>query len=554
MSEQNIAIPGQGGEGIYLPPPSTETPAAEAALADARSSPGSRALKMLKWAFSFPVMLGTFLVGATFYAGRIFTVDPDMWWHIKTGQTILATHHWPTVDPYSFTVLGQPWMAFEWLGDVLIGAVARIGGVRGLDALLIVLGSAVMVALYAFATIRSGNSKAGFLAASVLVALATPSFTMRSQMLGYLFLILTLTALELFRQKKQWAIWFLPPLLLVWINTHGSFIIGLGVIFVYLVCGLKGFRLGAIDAKQWTAKERIRLECVFGLCLAVLPITPYGTRLAAFPFERALSYPISDSRIIEWFPMPFNLTGGKIFLALVLGFFIVQMIFNLKWHLEELALFVGGVAMACLHVRFILLFVPFCAPLLAVVFARWLPSYDRKKEKYVLNAALMAGVIALMWHYVPSKAFLDKKVADNFPVKAVEYLQQHPVPGPIFDNYNFGGYLLWSGQRVFIDGRSELYEDGGVLSDYLYISALKPGALTVLYNYGVRSCLLDRGGPLSTVLRASPDWRRVYVDNLTALYIRKDAFAAHGEATGGGATTARLIPHPSAEPLNGNYE
>ncbi len=132
MSEQNIAIPGTRGEGLSFPSPGGETPAAEAVAAPARPvASASRALEILKWVFSFPVMLGTFLVGATFYAGREFTVDPDMWWHITTGQTILATHHWPTVDPYSFTVHGQPWIAFEWLGDVLIGAVARIGGVRG---------------------------------------------------------------------------------------------------------------------------------------------------------------------------------------------------------------------------------------------------------------------------------------------------------------------------------------------------------------------------------------------------------------------------------------
>ena len=539
MSEHNIGMPRFGGEGLPISG-GTETPRVDADLMGARwTSSASGVWEILKLIFSFPAMLGTFLVGATFYSVRLFTVDPDMWWHIKTGQTILATHHWPTIDPYSFTVLGQPWIAFEWLGDVLIGAVARFGGVRGLDVLLIVLGSAVMIALYMFGTIRSGNSKAGFVAAAALISLATPSFTLRSQMLGYLFLILTLTALELFRQGKQWAVWFLPPLLLVWVNTHGSFIIGLGVIFVYLVCGLKGFRLGAIEARQWTRTERLRLECVFALSLAVLPITPYGSGLAVFPFERALSYPISDSRIIEWFPMPFNLLGGKIFLALVLGFFIVQMILNLTWRLEELVLFVGGVVVACLHVRFILLFVPFCAPLLAVVFARWLPRYDRQKNKYVLNAALIAVVVGLMWHYLPSRAFLDKKVADNFPVKAVEYLREHPAPGPMFNDYNLGGYLLWSGQRVFIDGRAELYEDGGVLPDYFYVAALRPGALTVLHNYGIRSCLLDRDGPLSTVLRGSPDWRRVYADNLTALYIRKNAFATDGEAAGGGATAAR---------------
>jgi hypothetical protein len=473
--------------------------------------------------FSFPAMLGTLLVGMTFYAGRLFTVDPDMWWHIATGQGILATHHWPTVDPYSFTVRGQPWIAFEWLGDVLIGAVARIGGVRGLDALLIVLGSAVMIALYVFATIRSGNSKAGFVAAAALFALANPSFSMRSQMLGYLFLVLTLIALELFRQGKQWPIWLLPPLLLVWVNTHGSFIVGLGVIFLYLICGLKEFRLGAIEGKKWTAKQRIRLELVFLLCLAVLPITPYGTKLALFPFDVAFSQPVGVGHVLEWRSMPFHLLGGKIFLALVLAFFVVQMAFNLKWHVEELILFLGGVTMACLHVRFILLFVPFCIPLLAVVLARWVPRYERKKDKYILNAALMVGVIAAMVYYLPTRAFLDQRVAENFPAKAVEYLRQHPVPGPMLNGYGFGGYLIWSGQKIFVDGRSEVYEEGGVLSDYFHITLLEPGALAVLRNYGIQSCLIERDAPLATVLAALPDWQKVYSDNISVLFVRRNA-------------------------------
>ncbi len=224
--------------------------------------------------------------------------------------------------------------------------------------------------------------------------------------------------------------------------------------------------------------------------------------------------------------------AGKYFLALVLGFFVVQLALRLKWRLEELTLFLGGVVMAFVHVRFILLFVPFCIPLLAVVFARWLPSYDKKKDKYVLNAVLMASVIALMWHYFPSKAFLDKKVADNFPVKAVEYLQQHTVPGPMFDDYGFGGYLVWSGRTVFIDGRSELYEQGGVLEDYLYIAALKPGALRVLQNYGIKSCLLDRNAPLTTVLSALPDWQKVYSDETSALFVRRDALPSGAKTDG----------------------
>jgi hypothetical protein len=96
----------------------------------------------------------------------------------------------------------------------------------------------------------------------------------------------------------------------------------------------------------------------------------------------------------------------------------------------------------------------------------------------------------------------------------------------MFNDYGFGGYLVWSGRKVFIDGRSEVYERGGVLSDYLYIIALKPGALTVLRNYGIQSCLLERDAPLATVLNALPDWRKIYSDHTSVLFIRRQVPAA----------------------------
>jgi hypothetical protein len=528
MSEQYIAIPGTGADGLRIPV-GTETPAVDAATGWPSVASSSHVLDLLKWVFSFPAMLATFLAGATFYCGRAFVVDPDLWWHIKTGQTIIATHHWPTTDPYSFTVAGQPWIAFEWLGDILIATVSRIGGVRGLDILLIVLGSAVILALYLLGTIRSGNSKAGFVAAAMLCPLAFPSFTLRSQMLGYLFLVVTLIALELFRQGRKWAVWMLPPLLLVWVNTHGSWIVGLGAIFVYWVCGLMEFRKGGIEAKRWSPAERRSISFVFLLSLIGVTITPYGGDLAVFPFSVASSLPASVANILEWLPMPFNQAGGKIFLALVLGFFVLQMAFNFAWRLEELLLFLGGVVMACLHVRFILLFVPFFAPLLATILSRWLPAYSRAKDKYALNAILMAGVVVAMVHYFPSQADLEQKVANNFPVKAVEYLRQHPVPGPMFDSYGFGGYLIWSlgpEQKVFIDGRSEIYERGGVLNDYIQLTHLKPGGLSILQRYQVQSCLLERDEPLAIVLAALPDWRNVYSDTTSTLFVRRNTASA----------------------------
>jgi hypothetical protein len=483
-----------------------------------------QSVSLLKCIFTFPAMLGTVLVATIFYEGRGFLVDPDVWWHVKIGQNILDTRNWPTVDPYSFTVKDTPWIAYEWLGDVLLGVVARFAGLQGLDALLIILGSAIMIALYCYGTLRSGNSKAGFAASSLLCSLALLSFTLRPQMLGYLFIILTLVVLERFRQNKPRALWFLPPLFLIWINTHGSFIIGLGVIFVYWAAGLKAFRFGEIEARRWNPAERLRLEFVFLLCLAVLPMTPYGTRLAVYPLDMAFAQPINVANVIEWQPMPFDIPAGKLFLALVVGFFAAQMLLRPIWNLAELALFFFGTIMACLHARFLMLFVPFFAPLFATMLARWLPSYDRKKEHYVLNACVMTGIVAAMAWYFPTRARIEEIVASHFPVRAVDYVRSHAISGPMYNTYGYGGYLIWAlpEHKVFIDGRGDLYERGGTFSDYSKVARLETGAFAVLQSYGIRSCLLQRSEPLATALGNDPGWHKEYSDNRSVLFVRRN--------------------------------
>ncbi len=521
---------GNGAQGLPLPSPASEAYAPDAAMAAPQvSAAAAPSAALLQRVFSFPAMLATFLVARVFYQARAFFVDPDLWWHIKNGQNILATHHWPTTDPFSFTVAGTPWISYEWLGDVLLGAVARYGGLLGLDVLLMVLASAVILALYAYGTIRSGNSKAGFVASGLLCSLAFASFNLRPQMLGYLFLVLTLIALERFRQDTYRALWFLPPLFLVWINTHGSWVIGLGVIFVFWASGLVEFRLGGVEARRWSSTQRIRLEFIFLLCLAAIPLTPYGPRLAAYPFTVATTLPVNIGNILEWQPMPFNIAGGKLFLAVVLAFFVAQMAFQLTWRLAEVVLFFGGIMMACLHVRFLLLFVPFFTPLFATLVASWLPRYDRKKDHYVLNAVLMTAVVIAMVKYLPTGADIQRIVARTFPVRAVEYLRQHPVSGFMYNAYGYGGYLIWAlpEQKVFIDGRGDLYEDGGVFSEYLEVANLKPAAFTVLRGNLIQSCLLERDEPLATVLTAHPDWEQRYSDDVSVLFVRRNNAAFH---------------------------
>jgi hypothetical protein len=481
---------------------------------------------ILQRVFSFPAMLGMLLVAGVFFEVRGFNVDPDLWWHLKVGHDILATHHWPTVDPYSFTVAGQPWLAFEWLGDVLLATVWRIAGVRGLEALLILLSASIITAIYTLCALRSRNSKAAFLVTAAIMGLATTNFNLRPQMIGYLFLVLLLIVLQRFRQSKRRSLWFLPLLFLAWINVHGSWVIGLGTMLVYWMSGLKGFRLGGIEMKRWDRTDRFRFALVFLLCLAVLPITPYGTQLAAYPFQVASSLPVNIANISEWEPMPLDQIAGKVFLFLILGFFALQIAFPQTWRLEELALLLFGTVMTCVHVRFLLIFVPFFAPLLATALARWSPPYLRSKDRHMVNAVMMFVLLVLIVRYFPSRAHIEDGIAQHYPVKAVEYLRQHQLPGPMFNSYGFGGYLVWRfgvERKVFIDGRGEPYEYGGVLADYMHITLLKPGALSVLRSYGVKSCLVNRNEPLANVLAAMPDWQLSYSDAVSLIFVRRSS-------------------------------
>jgi hypothetical protein len=487
------------------------------------SKGAARVRAMLRKCASFPALMGALLVVANFGINRSLRLDPDTWMHIKLGQGILDTGHWPTGDIYSFTAHGVFRMAFEWGGEVLMALAYRLGGLRGLDLLLILLTSTVVLLLYYYAHLRCGNSKAAFLGAATALPLAAVCFTVRPQLVGFIFLFITLICLERYRQGRQSNLWVLPPLFLIWINVHGSFALGLFVFGAYWVSGLFGFSWGGLHAERWRHHQRIHLALVFLLSILVLPINPYGSRLVVYPVDMAFFQPVGVANVQEWQPIPFSFWQAKLLLLLFIAFIVAVIALRLEYRLEELGLFLFAAFSTFLHVRFLIFFAILLAPIAASILARWVPRYDPAIDKYALNRALMLLTILGMARYLPSEAALNKNVAKQYPVQAVEYLRHHPVPGPMFNEYGFGGYMLWAmgpEHKVFIDGRADLYEETGAFSDYLHIVNLSPDTFALLQSYDIQSCLVVRESPLATALAALPGWQRVYTDDVAALFVR----------------------------------
>jgi len=493
-------------------------------LAEPSSSSSLTLVGAIRRVFSFPVLLGVLLFAGTFSLAKDMLFDPDMWWHMAVGQRILATHAVPWSDTYSSTVSGAPWIAYEWLGETAIGAAASVAGLRSAAALLVVLSGILVLLLYRYAALKCGDSKAAFAACAVLVPVLGVFFTLRPQLLGAIFLVLTLLIVERFRRGRSRALWALPPLFLLWVNTHGSFVFGFLVLGIAWLSGQFAFSSGGLFSERWHERQSIQLLLAILASALVLPITPYGTRLAAYPLTLAFSQPVNVTSINEWSPLGTGNFVAKYVIALLIAFFCAVLAERPRFRLHDVLLAMFGAIAACLHVRFLLLFVIFLAPLFAELFARSIPRYRADMDRPAFNAILIAIIGLGIVFLFPLRRTLDKQSESEYPRSAVQYLADHPVHGILFNDYGWGGYLIWAApqpSRVFIDGRADVYEYGGVLADYMSIIRLEPNAMELLKRYDIQVCLIRRNAALGTALSAVGGWERVYEDPLAAVYVKK---------------------------------
>ena len=314
---------------------------------------------------------------------------------------------------------------------------------------------------------------------------------------------------------------------------------GLVALGVYWASGLVAFEAGGLKAQRWSAAERRQLELVFLLCVLALAVTPYGTDVVGFTVHYLLDEPLTMAHIGEYQPLGAFAIPFRVFLVLVLLFLLAQIVVRPAHRLEEVVLLLGGLYGAGVHVRLLLFLVLVLAPPLARLLALWVPAYEATKDRYLLNAALMGLVGLGLVRFFPSPPELQKVVECAFPRGAVDYLRHHPVSGRMLNNDFWGAYLVRSlghEHKVFIDGRSQLYEEAGVFGDYVHIISVDRDTLPLLRKYGVQACLIERDSSLATLLRALPDWQEVYTDKLSVLLVRRssaghlDSPAAAGSA------------------------
>ncbi len=480
-----------------------------------------RSLLQTRRVFVAILALGLFTMAARGIA------DPDVWWHLRTGQLILQNHSLFHTDPYSFTRFGQAWINHEWLSEVLLFGLYRIAGFGG----LIVTFSVVIAATFLLVFVRSAGRP--YLASLITLwgaVASAPSWGVRPQMFSLLLASIFLVLLEASEQRRT-LLWWTAPLMFLWVNLHAGYPIGLAFIALFLLGeGLEA----AIGPWQKFAPRLRQLATAFGLGLALVALNPNGLRIYWYPFETLRSAAMHRF-IHEWlspdFHDPTYLPLLLMLLALIAGLALSPRCPRLR----NLVLLLATIPAALRSIRHIPILVLVIVPVLAELAQAWLQRSGANRLfrtpltgsasrtlfiNFLVLFAFTAFSVLRVRQVVSRQAETEAK---QFPMAAVAFLQQQHPPGPMMNHYNWGGYFIWKlypQYLVFMDGRADVYGDA-LMTDFGACYYLTGDWRKSLQTWSIQTLVLPPDAPLMIVLRSGPEWEQIYADSEAVILTKR---------------------------------
>lgn len=450
-------------------------------------------------------------------------VDPDLWWHLRTGQLIAETGHVPNVDPFSFTRAGAGWVAHEWLSEVVFFELWKHGGF----AALIVFSSIITTAGFMLLYLRCHTQKRWAAAATALGALAAaPAWGVRPQVFTFTLASLVLWLVDAGEKRPKLLFW-IPPLFLLWLNLHAGFAVGLALLLAY---GLGLVWETAIGDTPWQIKRKplLRIVVLFLVSLGMVPLNPAGAQLYRYPFTTLHSAGMR-AFISEWFSPDFHQWH---YFPVLLVWLLLLVAFACSRSRPKGRIIVPLLLTAAASLdaaRHIPIFVLLAIPVIATLASDWASpakattSHAWERSRPVFNLAvviLMAGLAMAKWATV-ARAQLDQE-SELFPRAAIASLPSTPDSTRILAYYDWGGYAIWKlypRYQVFVDGRADLYGDI-LLKQFETAISLHDGWREILDRWEVNTVLLPSNCALAQALMINPEWRPTFNDSKAIILVR----------------------------------
>lgn len=442
--------------------------------------------------------------------------DGDTGWHIAAGNWILDHRAVPTVDPFSYTFAGKPWVAHEWLSEVLMALAYRAAGWSGIAVLF---ASAVSAMFFLVgAELRRWLSFRWLpIALTALFILLQPFMLARPHMLAWPMLAIWTIGLMRARERDSAPPLALAALMALWANLHGSFLFG----FVLVAA----FGLEALIAGRVRPLPVLRGWGIFGVVtLAASLLTPHGIDGLMFPLQ--VSGMTSLPLIIEWQPTDFGKISG--FEVILLATLFLLLSRGVRVPPVRLILLLAILHLALAHIRHQTVLGIVGTLILAAPAgnrgaggeARLRPALKDWRSRPAITFAILALILSVV-SAVRLAVPMERPNTRDVPVAAVAALPDHLRAQNGFNRYGFGGLLILNGFRPYIDGRADLYGDA-FLHNYSRITSGDAALWNqTVSRWDIRWAILSPGDRLATALAGDKGWRRLYADKWAIVFVKR---------------------------------
>ena len=452
-------------------------------------------------------------------------LDEDTWWHLAVGKWVVEHRDVPTTDPFSRIGLDEhiPWIAYSWLHEVGLYGAFRLGGLGGVIAFRHLLDTATFLTLAWFVLRRSGDRPIAILVLGLVTATLVPMMLERPWHYTIVFTTLTLNAvLELRSGTPARRFWWLIPVFALWANLHIQFVLGFGLL------GL-GFAVTLVE--HWRRGEPVaalRGWLLLGVgCVLATLVNPYHVRLYQVIWEYATQ--TGALKVVsELAPPDFRVWWNWFLIALLVWAAVACV--RRGFPLFDTAILAVGAAFSLRMQRDIW----FGSLMAAAVLTRLPPGPRATDDRPLLPGLFVATALALLlarvvWEFGSSAwpTAVEAKRA-HYPVGASEFVREHRPAGRLYNDFNWGGYLIWGLPEypVGLDGRTNLYGEERLermhktwygLHDWTEDPDLLAAGVVIAPKPNDRG----KGGlPLTELLRAAPDrWRIVYEDATAVVFV-----------------------------------
>jgi hypothetical protein len=472
--------------------------------------------------------------------------DTDLWGHIRFGQAVIAQRHLILRDPYSYTVYGGRWSNHEWLTEVVMAAAYDALGVFGLKLWKFACVAATML-LVVTGLAETRASPAVQLNTLTVVAIAMmPQMEFRPQLFTFVMFAAMLALLARHNYRGRAPLWLVIPMMALWANLHGGFIMGIAVLALYAVAaGIGDFAAGVGLGRA------LRLGALTLAALIATMVTPYGLETWS-PVLHALCNPMTRVAVTDWQPLVFAIMrqwhahpAGAIYMLCAVALMVAFVAsVGLEPRGGDLPLVLIAAVMcvaAFVAVRNLPLAIIACALPMArhasLIFAHLREraavatgaKFDAPPTRSATSPWLATGIAAMLAAY--SGIFSAGLRMDKpYPSGAVAFMRAHDLHGNILGDFGWGEYLIWHtapASKVFIDGRYDTVYPYALIDRYIAFYFDRPGAQALLTAYPHDLVLIPPASRAYDLMRRQADWRLIYRDADSALFARATSAAAN---------------------------